>query len=185
MDKYVALLRGINVGGHQVPMAKLKKTFEEQGCENVQTILVSGNVVFEAKKENLFIFTKKLEIALAKAFGFSIPVLLRTGHDIEKLIASVPFKGITVTPETRLYVTFFLEKQANTQLPRMPGKDIQILKVTDTEVYSVLRLSPNVGTIDLMSFLEKEFSKNITTRNWNTLIKIAKVFGFPLVGFVK
>jgi uncharacterized protein (DUF1697 family) len=175
MDQYVALLRGINVGGHQVPMSALKKTLEGMGCQNLKTILASGNVVFEAKKENLSSLSKKLETTLAKTFGFSIPVFLRTKRDIEKLVKSEPFKGIKVTPETRLYVTFLSEKSKSTKIPKLPSKAFQILSVTDAAVCSVLRLSPEVGTIDLMGALEREFGKNVTTRNWNTVTKIASL----------
>ena len=156
-------------------MSTLKKTLEGIGCQNVKTILASGNVVFEANKENLSSLSKKLETTLAKTFGFSIPVLLRTKRDIEKLIKSEPFKGIKVTPNTRLYVTFLSEKSKSMEIPKLPGKDFRILSVTDAEVCSVLRLSPEVGTVDLMGVLEKEFGKNVTTRNWNTLTKIAKI----------
>jgi len=175
MNKYIALLRGINVGGHQVPMAKLKKTLEGIGYINVKTLLASGNVVFEAEKENLLLLTKKLEAALAKTFGFPISVLLRPVRDIEKLIKSEPFKGIKVTPETRLYVTFLSEKPKSLKIPELPSKDFQILSVTDATVCSVLRLSPEKGTVDLMGAIEKEFGKNVTTRNWNTVEKITKM----------
>jgi uncharacterized protein (DUF1697 family) len=176
MDKYIALLRGVNVGGrHQAPMATLKKMLEGMGFANVKTLLASGNVIFEANKENLSSRAKKLEATLAKTFGFPISVLLRTKRDIERLVESQPFKGIKVTPETRLYVTFLPGKPKSAKIPKLPSKDFQVLSVTETYVCSVLRLSENKRTVDLMEALEKEFGKNITTRNWNTVEKIAKM----------
>jgi uncharacterized protein (DUF1697 family) len=85
-----------------------------------------------------------------------------------------PFEDVTVTSQTRLYVTFLSEKPAsNLEIPyESPEKDFRILSVSDSEVCSVLTLTPNRGTTKAMDILEKEFGKNITTRNWNTVQKI-------------
>ncbi len=172
MIKYLAFLRGINVGGKKkVPMSDLKNTFELLGFTNVRTLLNSGNVVFEGSKTD----SSTLETELNKAFGFDISVILRTADEIKKLINSDPFKGITITPDTRLYVTFLKEKsKSNLKIPYVsPDKNFKILKVTDGEVISVLTLSPAFQTTEAMGALEKEFGKKITTRNWSTVIKIA------------
>jgi uncharacterized protein (DUF1697 family) len=75
-----------------------------------------------------------------------------------------------------LYVTFLTEKhQSSLKIPyESPDKNLKIIRATASEVCSVVTLSPNTGTVDLMSFLEKEFGRKITTRNWNTIGKILK-----------
>ena len=100
--------------------------------------------------------------------------MVRTKVEIQKLTDSAPFKKIRVTPQTRLYVTFISGKPKGAlKIPyESPGKEIRILQASDSAVLSVVTLSPGVGTIDLMGILEKEFGKNITTRNWNTIIKM-------------
>ena len=90
MKKYIALLRGINVGGkRKVEMKKLKKLFENIGCTNVETYLNSGNVLFESntKRETL---QKTIPKKLQKEFGFEIPTLIKTESEIKKIAQAIP-----------------------------------------------------------------------------------------------
>jgi uncharacterized protein (DUF1697 family) len=181
MTNYAAFLRGINVGGHKpVPMQKLKKAFESLEFKNVQTLLASGNVVFEAPPIDTIALEQKVEQKLKKAFGHEIGVLIRTMEELQLLSNSQPFKKIDVTPQTRLYVTFFSEKpRSGLKIPfTSPDKSFKILHVSGREVCSVLTLSPDSGTLDLMKVLEKEFGRKITTRNWNTVIRVLRTYQF-------
>jgi uncharacterized protein (DUF1697 family) len=174
MTKYVAFLRGINVGGNKkVPMAKLKIAFGELGFKNIRTVLASGNVVFEGKKGNLVALAEKIALALEKRFGFTIPVIIREVDEIEKTVESDPFKGVAVTKETRLYLTFLSEKPNSTmKIPYTTSdKSFSIISLEDKTIFSALDLS-KAGTTDAMAIIEREFGKNITTRNWNTIVKI-------------
>jgi len=176
--KYVAFLRGINVGGHKlIKMAELKKAFESLGFEKVETLLASGNVLFDAPKTGTTTLTDRVEEGLKRAFGYQIGVLVRTIEEIQKLGMAKPFKKIKVTPQTRLYVTFLSEKpKSKLKIPyESPEGGFKILRVSDGEVCSVVTLSPGKKTTDLMKVLEKEFGKKITTRNWNTVIKTATI----------
>ncbi|MCX6121729.1 MAG: DUF1697 domain-containing protein [Ignavibacteriales bacterium] len=178
MTKYAAFLRGINVGGHKpVPMQKLKKALESLHFKNVQTLLASGNVVFEAPPIDTIALEQKLEAKLQKTFGMKIGVLIRTMEELQSLNESQPFKGIDVTPETRLYVTFFSEKPKNRlKIPyTSPDKSYKILYISGREVCSVLILSSNSQTTDLMKVLEKEFGRKVTTRNWNTIVRVLAI----------
>ncbi len=178
MATYIALLRGINVGGNKkVPMSDLKKTLEKGGYANVKTLLNSGNVVFDAKETRPDAVCKDLEALIEKRFGFAVGVLVRTKDRIEKLVKSDPFRGITVKPETRLYVTFWTGKVKTTlKLPyQTPDKWLRILSMTDGEVCSVLTVTGDRGSVDAMEVLEKEFQGGIpTTRNWNTVLKLLR-----------
>jgi uncharacterized protein (DUF1697 family) len=180
MPKYAAFLRGINVGGNkQVPMERLKKTFESLGFKNVKTLLATGNVLFEAPSPSAAGLAGKIEDKLKRTFGFEIGTIVRTVEELQALADSNPFKGIKVTPETRLYVTFLARQEPRSgsklKIPfSTPEKDFHILRVTATEVCSALTLSPNRRTVDLMSILEKEFGKRVTTRNWNTVARVLK-----------
>lgn len=176
MIKYVALLRGINVGGVIVKMDKLKKTLETLGFANVKTLLASGNVLFTAPSASESTLVNKIEKKLEAVFGREIGVLVRQIEELQRLAASDPFAGIKVTPQTRLYVTFRSEKnKSRLKIPyETPDKNFRIIRVTDREVCSVATLSPNSRTVDLMSILEKEFGRKVTTRNWNTIARILK-----------
>lgn len=173
--KYVAFLRGINVGGNRrIKMEELRKAFESLGFQHIKTLLAAGNVVFETLAADIDALTQKIEAKLEEVFGYNIGVILRTLDDIREIAEADPFKGITVTPDTRLYVTFLKEKPGNTlEIPyESPQKDFRILRVTNGEVFSVLTLSPNSRSVDAMNVLEKEFGRRVTTRNWNTIVKI-------------
>ena len=177
MKKYIAFLRGINVGGNKkVPMAELKKVLEKIGLKNVKTLLASGNVVFEADSDKIDELQDSISSAIEKAFKFPVPVLLRSFTDIQKIIALDPFKNITITPQTRLYVTFLTKKVQDKASSNFVSKDksFNILSKTKSEVFSVLDLSIT-GTPEAMSALEKEFGKEVTTRNWNTILKLASL----------
>jgi uncharacterized protein (DUF1697 family) len=173
--RYVAFLRGINVGGNQqVKMDALKKAFEKMGFLSVKTLLASGNVLFDATKVDELKLTRQIEETLKDAFGFSIPTLIRPIEELQNLSISDPYKGISVTPQTRLYVTFLSESVKST-LPipyESLQKDFKILQVSSREVCSVLTLSGGRTTTNVMGFLEKEYGKRITTRNWNTVHRV-------------
>lgn len=171
--KFVALLRGINVGGHKkVPMAELRTAFEKWGFTNVKTLLASGNVVFEGSQSD----TKKIESNLEQHFGFEISTIIIPFEDVEKIVNSDPFKGIEVTKNIHLYITFLKDKPTSKlEIPyTSDDKSFTILKKTDHAVLSILDIDKR-GTVDAMKILEQEFGKNITTRNYNTVVKISQI----------
>jgi len=169
---HVAFLRGINVGGNRlIKMTELRRAFEALGLLKVQTLIASGNVAFAAPGMELEMLTHKIQDKLKKAFGHDIPVILRTADQLRKMAASSPFKKVQVTPETRVYVTFLAKStKARLKIPyESQEMDFRILKTTNTEVFSVVDASKGSGTLESMAFIEKEFGKNVTTRNWNTI----------------
>lgn len=178
MKKYVALLRGINVGGNKkVSMVELKKLFQSLGFENPKTLLASGNVIFEAEESPIEALTEQLEKTFQKEFGFEIPTIVIPISEIEEYVQKNPFKNIQITKDTRLYVIFLKEK-----LVKVPEKDeytkyehFKVLLVTCNAVFSCLTLIREGQTLKLMESLEREFGKNVTTRNWNTVVKIANL----------
>ena len=174
MTRYVAFLRGINVGGHhKVPMAELRKVLEGIGFCGVKTLLASGNVLFEAEKQSSKGLSNIMEDALEKKFGFQIGTIVRAGSDLAKMVQSQPFKNVNVGTQIRLYVTFLSKKtKSDLKIPyTSPDKSFRILSVTPTAVFSVLDVT-KTHTTDAMKIVEKEFGKNVTTRNWNTILKM-------------
>lgn len=173
MTKYVALLRGINVGGRTVKMDLLRKMFESLGYSEVATLLASGNVVFEAGAGSAAAIKTKIEKEIAKTFDFDVHIILRSEQEIHALIKSDPFKGVKVTPKTRLYITFLSEKpKSKLKIPYSSlGGGYVIRTVKPSHIESMLDLAKG-GTVDAMAILEKEFGTQITTRNWNTVEKI-------------
>lgn len=177
MPKYVAFLRGINVGGNkQIKMDALQRAFLSWKFVNVKTLLASGNVLFETKNSDASVSAESIEKNIKKTFGRDVNVILRSFQQIQDLFDANPFKNVKVTPQTRLYVTFLSEKpKTHLKIPcESPQKNFKIFRVSNNAVFSVLTLLPNFGTIESMAILEKEFGRKITTRNWNTITKILK-----------
>src|SRR5579859_237738 len=175
MTRYAAFLRGINVGGRKpVKMEDLRKTFAALGFQNIETVVASGNVIFDAAEPGVGALVEGIEGKLNQVFGHEIGILVRSLKELQDLARLNPFKKIEVTPQTRLYVTFLSQKpKKRLKIPHeSSGKGFRILRVSDREVCSVVTLSPSWGTTDSMAVLEKEFGKRITTRNWNTITKI-------------
>lgn len=91
MKKYVALLRGINISGkNKVPMAELKKVFEELGFTEVKTYLNSGNVIFSSEKNNIGSLTGQIETMIKNQFGLDIPVFVTSKEDLEDILHHAP-----------------------------------------------------------------------------------------------
>jgi uncharacterized protein (DUF1697 family) len=175
---YVAFLRGINVGGRGViPMAELRSAFEALGFKHVRTVLASGNVVFSAPGGRAAGLDRTIGPKLKDLSGRDIGVILRTHAEIRALVASRPFDGVKVTPDTRLYVTFLKDESPKAQgfAFEDPEIEVRMFGLSDREIGSVLVLSPERGTPELMRLIEQEFGRTLTTRNWNTIEKIASI----------
>jgi uncharacterized protein (DUF1697 family) len=175
--KYIALLRGINVGGNKIiKMQDLKKVFEDLEFKNVKSVLATGNIIFETSKQTPKTLEDTIEQALENEFKTNISVIIKNIDEINKLINSNPFKNIKIDKNTRLYVTFVKNTiSSKLKLPyKSPNLDYTILNIVDNIVFSVLQLSENTKTTKSMLILEKEFGKQITTRNWNTVLKLVK-----------
>ena len=177
METLIAFLRGINVGGHhKVPMASLREVLNELNCKNVKTLLNSGNIVFDTSETDIQALEDKTEKHLAKSFGFPIPVILRKKTEILQLVENDPFKNVSVNKNIRLYVSFLKHSPECTLTLPYTSKDnaFRILSIENKTILSVLDLSIS-NTTKGMDDLEKNFGKEITTRNWNTIEKIVQV----------
>jgi uncharacterized protein (DUF1697 family) len=173
-NTWVILLRGINVGGVKVPMADLKKMLEGLGMRNVKTLLASGNVIVDAEIADPVEVKRVVEAALATTFGRPLSVIVRSHADIQKMVAEHPFSGIKVTEQTRLNVTFLGAKVKEGVPVPFSSEDgsFSILAMEQGALFSVLDLAKS-GTVDAMAIIEKAWGKDVTTRNWNTVEKIA------------
>ena len=106
MTTYVALLRGINVGGNKkVEMSKLKKAFEPMGFSDVSTYINSGNVIFKSGKKDF----SRIEAGLKKAFGFEIKVVLRDAENLQNLSKKISNKFKIISPKIQKGFSFFDE----------------------------------------------------------------------------
>jgi uncharacterized protein (DUF1697 family) len=170
--QYIAFLRGINVGGNVlVKMTDLKAAFEAAGLKNVKTILASGNIMFESENKDPDAITLKIEAFLKKKWKREITVFVRTIDELERMAALRPFKGVDMTPNTRLYVTFLYEFSRGIKIPELPA-NVKITRMKDDAVFTVVEITPELDTPDSMEVLNKVLGPKITARNWNTIEKI-------------
>ena len=176
MTTYIAFLRGINVGGyHKVPMAELRAALETLQCENIVTLLNSGNIIFDSAIEDIWQLETDISIHLEQIFGFSLPTILMNAKMIVGLVQNDPFKDLKLTKYRRFYVSFLQnDPQIDLELPwKSEDGSFKIIDIRDHAILSLLELSKGKTSI-AMGILEQKFGKNLTTRNWNTIKRIRK-----------
>jgi len=171
MAKYVALLRGIGPTNPNMKSAKLKAFFEELGFSNVQTVITSGNVIFEGSGSNAAKMAQDIEEALPKKLGFTSKVIIRSQDQLQVVVDQNPYKGLVHDQKTYLLITFF-NKTGKNKLPTVPeGKPYALLGSIDGAVYGSVDLTTG-KTPDYMAWLERQFGKDITSRTFKTIERI-------------
>src|SRR2546423_1896339 len=105
--KYVALLRGIGPSNPNMHGQKLKAVMEELGFDNVQTVISSGNVVFESPSKDEKALEAKIEAAWPTKLGFNSTTIIRSQQQLQALVAQDPFQGAEHSRGSYLLVTFF------------------------------------------------------------------------------
>lgn len=163
--KYVALLRGINP--MNAPNAKLVALFEGLGFTGVQTVVSSGNVVFTASSKQTAILEKTIEKALTSLVGEHSLAIVRQAEQIEKLAGSAPFGNRSPTPATYLAVTFF--KRAPNAIQHQPP-----FVAYEPDCLALCTVNDNTTRPPFMAQLERTYGKEITTRTWSVVLKIAR-----------
>ena len=105
---YVALLRGVNVGGRNlIKMPELARIFKEGGFNDARTYIQIGNIIFSSRSTDPAALTKKIERALMKELGYPVAVILRTLSQLEALISREPFKKFSKLSDVMLNAVFF------------------------------------------------------------------------------
>jgi uncharacterized protein (DUF1697 family) len=178
MTSYVALIRGILPTNPNMRNDKLRGAFEAAGLANVRTVISSGNVLFDSTSTDTSALETQIERALESQLGFANDVFVRSRSEIQALIDHDPFRGAEHSPRTNLTVTFMKTKPTlKQQLPfYSENRDYSVVAAVDREICSVIDLT-GTTTPKLMSWLEKEFGKDITTRTYKTVGRILTKLG--------
>jgi uncharacterized protein (DUF1697 family) len=170
---FVALLRGINVGGNRtVPMADLAEVFEGAGCRAVRTYIQSGNVVFESKGAPGAL-QSKLERAVAARFGFEVPVVVRAAAALEDCAKKNPFLGERGLDVGALHVAFLAADPGPARSARLDANRSppDRFRVVGTEIY--LHLPNGVARSKLTNaYFDSQLGTVATVRNWRTVLKL-------------
>jgi uncharacterized protein (DUF1697 family) len=171
--KYIAFLRGINIGGHNVKMERLRELFSQLGFADVRSYIQTGNIFFETTETDRLALADKIQQHLLAALGYEVPTFLRTVREVEQLLQLEPFKDIEVTPDTRLFVIFTSESLPNDlALPLSSAKgDFEIIATMSAEAFAVMRLI-NDRPGNPAALIEKTFKVKTTSRFFGTTVKI-------------
>lgn len=170
---YVALLRGINVGGNnKIEMAKLKLVFEALGFLNVKTFIASGNVIFSAGSEDSAALCKKIESAITKKFDIDVRVLLRDIKSIGKIVRALPDAWVN-NANMKCDVMFLWEsidqKNILKELPINP-KIEDVKYVPGAVLWRIDRT--NATKSRMFKIIGTKLYKEMTVRNCNTVRKV-------------
>jgi uncharacterized protein (DUF1697 family) len=176
MCRYVAFLRGINVGGRVVVKATLEGVFTSLGFKAISVYKQSGNVIFEAPEVKAEELATKIQDALKASLGYEVPVFLRVISQLKEIVTFDPFRGQNIEGSSFL-VTFLAKRPASVpfQLPvAIPKSTAQVIGAQGTEVFSVTH-GGGEGALP-NPFIEKTLGVKATTRNLNVLVAIVEKF---------
>jgi uncharacterized protein (DUF1697 family) len=179
MPSYVALLRGINVGGKNlIRMPALKACFEANGFGDVATYIQSGNVLFTAPATSSATLTLRIEGVLAEAFDYVPTVVVRNRRQMRAIVQRAP-KGFGTKPAKFRYDVIFLKEPLNarvavTSVPTKPGVDEVH---AGTGVLYVSRLIAKATSSRLTKIISFPIYPRLTIRNWNTTTKLLELMG--------
>jgi len=170
MERYAAFLRGVSPMNAKMP--ELKKAFEAAGFEDVKTLLSSGNVVFGARAASEDALQRKAEAAMKKRLGQPFFTIVRSVEALRALVALDPFRTFRLRPAAKRIVTFLRDEPGETIDLPIELHGARILALRGREVFSAYLPTPK-GPV-FMSLIEKTFGKEVTTRTWDTVKKVAK-----------
>ncbi|TVX95320.1 DUF1697 domain-containing protein [Cohnella terricola] len=174
MQTYIALLRGINVAGQKkIKMDALKSVFEHLNLLNVRTYIQSGNVLFESGETDDAALADQIERGIAEAFGFQVPVVLRTAEQLTDVVRRNPYE-LDGRPETdSLYVTFLqtIPSEESVASCLALRNEIDEFIIDGREVYVLIHKSYGESKFS-NNFMEKKLKTVATTRNWETVNKL-------------
>jgi uncharacterized protein (DUF1697 family) len=167
--RYAAFLRGVSPSNAKMP--ELRRAFEEAGFSDVRTVLSSGNLTFSAPPASEPALERRAEAAMERRLGRSFPAIVRTVDALRALLASEPWAGARARRGEKRVVTF-LRREPRRRLDFPIELDgARILGVDGREVFTAYVPGPR-GAV-FMALVERTFGRDVTTRTWETVRKVA------------
>lgn len=175
MTTYAALLRGVNVGGHRkVPMAGLRTALEAAGFERVRTYIQSGNIVLDADGDAAAV-AHAVAAVIAAEFGHEVPVMVRTGAELDAIVKADPFAGRGLD-DSKVTVTFLAGPAPALAVPA--GQAEEAL-VSGAEVWVYYPEGMGRSTLERSGFWKPLGGRAATTRNLRTVRKLRDMAAEP------
>ena len=172
MTRYVCLLRAINVGGRNITMTELKKSFQKAGLERVETFIASGNVIFESAKKPRPL-EKIISTALQKDLGYAVPSFLRTLPEMQAVSGCKAFDDVTMSAATTYYIGFTTEALTSGQKEKLFTfrSDVDEFNVVGREIYWACRTRSSDSKFN-NAVMEKRLGISATWRGINTVRRL-------------
>ena len=171
MPRYAAFLRGVSPLNAKMPA--LRQAFESAGFSAVTTVLGSGNVVFDARRASETTLQHRAESAMRERLGQSFLTIVRPVEHLHQLLASDPFRRFRLRPGSKRIVTFFrAEPETAVALP-LERQGARLLVLEGRALFTAYVPSPKGGA-PFMALIERTFGTEITTRTWDTVVKVAR-----------
>lgn len=171
--KYVAFLRGINVGGkNKIKMETLREVCSEIGFKNVKTYINSGNLIFETPESDDKKLAEKIEKTIEKEFGLKIRTMVRSIDEIKNIVENNPFAG-QFENDKDLHV-FFLDEEMpkeKAELLLSNNNENEMYFVCRREIFCLLRISV-LDSLMGKDYIGKKLKVSATARNWRTVNKV-------------
>jgi len=177
MTKYIAFLRAINVGGHNVKMDVLRRLFDSLGFTNVETFIASGNVIFETKTGNTKALEKKIETSLHDALGYEVSTFIRTDTEVAEIAKYKPFTQSQLDAAGALNIGFLADTPDESALKKLMSlrTDIDEFHVHGREIYWLCKKKQSESKISNVA-IEKALGVKSTLRGVNTVKKLAEKY---------
>jgi uncharacterized protein (DUF1697 family) len=172
MKTFIALLKGINVGGrNKLPMKELTTLLEGLGLYNVKTYIQSGNVVFQCETGDLDGLADVISTAVGEKYGFTPQILILSLDTFQQAITANPFPEGEANPKT-LHLFFLATPaiQPNTERLEATRQERERFQLTETVFY--LHAPDGIGQSKLAAKVEKALGVPVTARNWRSVSKI-------------
>ncbi len=177
MNRYIAFLRAINVGGRNVKMDQLKLLFEEMGFNEVKTFIASGNVIFESKRQDRSGIENKIEKYLFKALGYEVATFLRTFGELEYTVTYEAFPEVKYKEASANNLGFMKNNLNGEQLKILQNLETEIddFHSHKSEVYWLCKKRQSQSTFTGNLF-ERKIKMSVTFRGIKTMEKLLKKF---------
>ncbi len=175
MQRYIAFLRAINVGGHTVKMQRLRELFEEMGFANVATFIASGNVIFDAPPGDTSALEERIGAGLKEALGYEVATFVRTPAQVAQIARSTPFGAGEGPPEgSTLYIGFLADAPPPEATERLAAlaNETDSFHVDGKEVYWLCHKTISQSQFS-GSRLERTLAMPATLRNVTTVRRLA------------
>ena len=182
MPRHIALLRGINVGGHRVQMATLRALFEELGFTGVETFIASGNVIFDARTRDRAALERTIASHLEGALGYAVPAFIRSPEEIAAIAAYEPFPASVVGPGVHVLTVMFMADAAPDDLGtrmRQYRTAIDDFHVHGRELYWLCRARTMESLVVWDKVAKAAKLPPLTARNITTVRRLAARYATP------